>query len=277
MGSLGPVVDGHVGPKALGGVQSGVGEIDGHDLARREQVRPHDGGESDRSRADHGDGVARLDLTVEHAHLVGRREDVSQHQDVLVRHPGGDEVGRRVGEGHPHELRLGSVDQVAEDPPAASQALPVAAFPAETTESTSRDAGNQDTLTNFARLHARADLDDGADGLVSEDPARRRLRHVALQDVQIRATDRRGVDLHDDIAVVLDRGIGHLGPALLARSLVHKCFHRRTSTLSSPQWCDLRGDHNYGPTSHFEHDASPGSPGQKGPMALDGGTFFRSR
>ncbi len=277
MGIVRLVVDRHVGAKALGGVQSGVGEVDGHDLTRREQVRPHDGGESDGSSTDHGDGVARLDLTIEHAHLVGGREDVSQHQDVLVRAPGGDEVGGRVGERHPHELRLGSVDQVAEDPSAATQALSVAAFPAETTESTGRDAGNQDTLTNFARLHARADLDDGAHGFMPEDPAWRRLRNVAFQDVEIRATDRRGVHLHDDIAVVLDHGIGHLGPAHLAWSVIHKCFHRRTSTLiltpmvRPPRRLQLRTN------VPFRAYSITGSPGQKGPMALRGGTFFRSR
>ena len=58
-GVLTAVVDGAVRAELLGRVQAGVGQIDGDDLARGEELRPHDGREPDGAGADHGDGVAR--------------------------------------------------------------------------------------------------------------------------------------------------------------------------------------------------------------------------
>ena len=70
---------------------------------------------------------------VEHTDLVAGRQDVGQHQQLLVGDAGGSGIGRRVGERHAHVLGLRAVDLVAEDPPAAAEALPVlrlAAVPA---------------------------------------------------------------------------------------------------------------------------------------------------
>ena len=71
------------------------------------------------------------DLAVEDPDLVAGRQDVGQHQDLLVAHPLGHRVGRGVGEGNPDVLGLGAVDHVAEDPAAPAQALAEAALPAE--------------------------------------------------------------------------------------------------------------------------------------------------
>ena len=55
---------------------------------------------------------------------------------------------------------------------------------------------------------------DGADRLVAEDPARGDLGDVALQDVKVRPADGGRVDPDDGVAVVLDRGVRHVLPAL---------------------------------------------------------------
>ena len=67
------------------------------------------------------------------------------------------------------------------------------------------------TLTG---LDAGADRLDGADGLVAEDPAVGDGRDVALEDVQVGAADRHGVDAHDGVGVVDDRRLRHLLPRL---------------------------------------------------------------
>ena len=69
-------------------------------------------------------------MPVEHAHLVGGREDVGQHEDLLVAGTLGHRVGGGVGEGHPDVFGLGAVDEVAEDPTSAAEALSVTALAA---------------------------------------------------------------------------------------------------------------------------------------------------
>ena len=94
------------------------------------------------------------------------------------------------------------------------------------------------TRSPTARLSTAApDLDDGADALVTEDAAVRHRWDVTLQDVQVGAADRGGVDLHDHIGRLLDGGVGHGLPRLLARSVVHERLHRFTPlsvTRASP-------------------------------------------
>ena len=86
-----------------------------------------DGGEPDRACAHHGDDVARLHTSVEHADLVAGREDVGQHQHLFVADPGGHAIGGRVRERHPDLLGLRAVDEVAQDPSATADALAEAA------------------------------------------------------------------------------------------------------------------------------------------------------
>ena len=124
---LSTVVDRDVGAELLGGLEPAVGEIDRDDVTGAEQPGAHDRGQADRPGPDHGDHVAGLHVTVEDADLVPGGEDVGEHEHLLVGHTVGDTVGRRVGERHPHVLRLGAVDLVAEDPAAAAEALAVAA------------------------------------------------------------------------------------------------------------------------------------------------------
>ena len=67
--------------------------------------------------------LARSDTPVECTDLVAGGEDVGEHQQLFVRHPGRGLVGGGVGEGHPYVLGLRAVDLVTEDPAATAQAL----------------------------------------------------------------------------------------------------------------------------------------------------------
>ena len=139
-GVLPPVVDHQVGAEQFRRLETGVGQVDGDDPARGEQLGPEYGRQPDGAGSDHDDRVAWLDVSVEDAHLVGGREDVGQHEDLLVARTLGHCVGGSVGEGDPDELGLGAVDEVAEDPTSASEALPVAALAAEAASSAGTDA-----------------------------------------------------------------------------------------------------------------------------------------
>ena len=51
------------------------------------------------------------------------------------------------------------------------------------------------------------------------------LGHVALEDVQVGAADRHGVDADDGIGVVDDRRVGDLLPVGLTGTVVDECVH----------------------------------------------------
>ena len=179
------VVDDHVGPEHLRRFETALGQVDRDDVARAEQPSAHDGGEADGARAHDGDDVARLHMAVEHADLVAGGEDVGEHQDLFVGHAGGDRIRGVVGERHPHELGLRAVDEVAEDPATAADALPVAGFAAEAARAARRDARHEHAIARLHVLHRSADGFDRADGLVAEDAPEGYFGHVPLQDVQV--------------------------------------------------------------------------------------------
>jgi hypothetical protein len=70
-----------------------------------------------------------------------------------------------------------------------------------------------------------ADLGDVTDPLVSENPSDLDLGSVALQDVQVRATDSGGDHLHDHVRWLEDDRIRDFFPTLLARTSVDECLH----------------------------------------------------
>ena len=94
----------------------------------RVEPRGEDRRQPDRPGADDRDGVAGRDHAVEHADLEGGRKDVGEEQHLLVAQLVGDLVDRVVGERHACVLGLQAVDQVAEDPAAATEALAVASL-----------------------------------------------------------------------------------------------------------------------------------------------------
>ena len=174
---------------------------------------------------DDGDDIAGAHAAGQHADLVAGRQDVGQHEDFLVAYPVGDPERGGVGVRHPDVLGLGAVDLVAEDPAAALQALPVARLTAEPAAPAGADAGDQHAVAGAEAAHAVADLLDGPDGLVAQDPALAHRGHVALEDVQVGPADGDRVDPHDDVAVVGDLRVGHLFPGLLTGTVVHEGSH----------------------------------------------------
>src|SRR5690606_26385582 len=72
---------------------------------------------------------------------------------------------------------------------------------------TGRDARDDDAVSLLETLHGRAHLEHGTDAFVTEYAARCDGRHIPLQDMQVSATDRRGVDLDQGVRGILDRGV----------------------------------------------------------------------
>jgi hypothetical protein len=66
---------------------------------------------------------------------------------------------------------------------------------------------------------------------MTQDPAGGHLRRVALQDVQVSATDRRGVDVHDDVSVFVELAAGDPLPAHVSRPVVNERLHVTFSRL----------------------------------------------
>jgi hypothetical protein len=120
---------------------------------------------------------------------------------------------------------------VAEQPAPTALAQAVLGTAAGGAAPAGRDAGEEDVVADPTVAHATARLDDGADGLVAEHPARRHLGDVALQDVEVGAADRGGVDLDHDVLVVLDLGIGNVVPALGAGTVEDERTHG-----APPRW-----------------------------------------
>ncbi len=81
---LAAVVHRDVRAELLRRLEPAVGEVDGDDVAGAEQTRSHDGGQADGAGADDRDDVAGTYLSVEDADLVAGRQDVRQHEDLLI-------------------------------------------------------------------------------------------------------------------------------------------------------------------------------------------------
>ena len=69
--------------------------------------------------------------------------------------------------------------------------------------------GHDDPVADLQLRVVAADLDHLAHGLVAEDVAVFHGGHEAAHQVKIRAADGAGRDLDDDVAPVLDLGIGN--------------------------------------------------------------------
>ena len=219
------VVHGHVRTELERLGEAGVGQVDRDDATGRVQLRGHDRGQPDRAGTDDRNGVTGLDATLQHADLVGRGKDVGDEQHLLVAEALGDLVDRRVGERHAGELRLEAVDQMPEDPAAAADAEAVLGLLAEAAAPAGGDARDEDAVADGDGGDGRADLDDGADGLVSEDRPGLHRGDVALQDVEVRAADRRCVDPYDGVRRVDDGRVGSRLPGPLTGPVVDECLH----------------------------------------------------
>ena len=115
---------------------------------------------------------------------------------------------RQVAERDPGVLRLHAVHGVPERPAAALGALAVAALAAEPARSAAGDAGDEHAVSRNDTAHRLAHLLDRSDGLMPEDPTCLDLGDVALEDVQVGATDRDRIDSDDDVGVGLQLRVG---------------------------------------------------------------------
>jgi hypothetical protein len=224
-GVLGAVVDGDVRAELARTRQATVVEVDHDDLARRQQPGGQHRGQADRPRADDRDDVTRAHPAVEHAHLIRGREDVGEEQHLLVAGGLGQLVERGVGERRARVLGLQPVDRVPENPAPSAEALPVVGLLAEAASPAGADARHQHAVARCDRGHAGADLFDGADSLVPEDGTRGGLRDIALEDVQVGAADRRGVDPHDGVGRIQDGRIRDGVPGALAGTVIDEGLH----------------------------------------------------
>ena len=112
-----------------------------------------------------------------------------------------------------------------QNPATATEALPVAALAAEGADPAAADARDEHPVPWLDAAHGGPDCLNGADCLVAEDAAGLNLRHVALQDVQVRATDRDGVDTDDRVEVISKLRVRDLVPTLLTSPLIHESAH----------------------------------------------------
>ena len=164
-------------------------------------------------------------LAVEHAALEAGRQDVAQHHQRLFVRAGRNWIEAGIRIGNADELGLGAVDGVAEDP-AAGGAMRVHLLPAIFAFAAGADAGDQDTVSRLECRDGCSDLVDDADAFVAENAAGLAGRHVALEDVQVGAADRRFSDLDDRVRRCRNFRFGTVFEGFLPRPLINEGFHR---------------------------------------------------
>lgn len=189
----------------------------------RSSREPHGSG------TDHGDGVARLDRTVQHPDLETRRKNVGEVQYLLIGDPLRNLVEAIVGERHPRILGLHPIHQMAQDPTAPVEALAVHTPLAVHAASASRDARDQN-LVPLPHIHdGGPGLDDRPDGLVPQGAPIGHRGDVPLEDVQVRAADGRGVDPDYRVGRIFDLGVRLRFPLLVPRAVENQSLHDATS------------------------------------------------
>jgi hypothetical protein len=139
----------------------------------------------------------------------------------------GDRVQRGVGVRNPYRLGLGAVDEVAEDPadPADGLAVRGHALLAVLAAAAFRDGRDQHPVADREALDRLADLGNRADGLVAENAAVGDRRDITLENVQVGAADRGGVDPYHHVGRVLNCSVGNVFPGLLPGAVIHQRFH----------------------------------------------------
>ena len=219
-----------VAPNALGVPQPRRGEVDRDDATRPDDRGGHHRREADRPRPDDRDRVPRADVAVLHPDLEARRQDVGEEQDLLVGHALGHRMDRRLGVGDAGVLGLHAVDEVAEDPadPAGPRAVGRHPALAGRAAAARRDRRDEHAVALLQVADRGARLDHRPDRLVAEDAALGHGRHVPLEDVQVRAADRRRVHLDDDVRRLADAGVGSRLPRPLTGPTEDECLHGAT-------------------------------------------------
>ena len=164
------------------------------------------------ARPDDGDGLPRPDLR-DAGRVDPGGEHVAEEQRALVLEVLGQREQVHVGVGHAQELGLRPAEPAAEDPGAegaevlAELGLAGAAEPARPAGDRERDC---DPVPHRDAAYARPHGLDHTDGLVPDLLARRE-RGLAVQEVQVRAADRRQAHPHDRVVRLPQDGLGNLG------------------------------------------------------------------
>ena len=133
-------------------------------------------------------------------------------------------VQTRVGMRRAHVLGLGAIDRVAENP-SARPAVRIHARSTQITDPARADARDQHPVASVKRRHERTHGLDDADAFVPENSAGRDRWDVALQDVKVRAADRRRRDPDHRIPGVANDRLGLRLPGPLAGATVDQRFH----------------------------------------------------
>src|SRR5690625_627516 len=123
-----------------------------------------------------------------------------------------------------HVLRLGTVDQMAEDPPPVA-AVGIDAALAVVAAAAGSDAGDQHLVANLDMAHAVADLFHYSYTLVPQGTALLHGGHVPLEDMQVGAADGGMGDADHRVRGLVDARPRLLFPATLARAVIDECFH----------------------------------------------------
>jgi len=217
--------------------------VDGNDALGAQHQTALDREHADRPAAPDRHSVLRTDVAVLGS-LVGSGEDVTEKQDLLVGETLGHHDGADVGIGYSQVLGLTAGDaagevreaeqsgeRIAEDlglhrpvRVGALAAAPVTplALPALATADGER---HHDAVADLKLPVVAPDLDDLAHGLVPEDVAALHRGHEAAHKVKVRAADRAGGHLDDDVTTMLDLRVRHSLARDLASALPSKCLH----------------------------------------------------
>ena len=224
------VVDHRGRTETLRGLQPAVVQIDHDDFGGRIEAGCEQRGEPDRPAADNSHGTTRLHFPIEHTALEARRQDIAQHHERLFVGTVGNAVKTGVRMRDPDEFGLRAVDLVAENPSAA-HAMGIHLLAAIFALPTRADARDQDALSRLERGHAWAYLVDDARAFMAENAPRLAGCDVALENVQVRAADRRLVDLDDGVGGGIDHRLGSFFNRFLAWANIDERFHCRSLRL----------------------------------------------
>jgi hypothetical protein len=119
---------------------------------------------------------------------------------------------------------LRTVDSIAQNP-TACRAIRVHAAPARLAFATRGDARNQHVIARLEGGNGGPGLLDDANTFVPEHATSLAARHIALENVQICAADRRSRDAHDRIGGRDERRQRAFVERFLARTVIHERFH----------------------------------------------------
>src|SRR5271165_7686930 len=157
-GGTGPGLDRVGGAELQGLGETELVGVDRDDPRGAPEAGGKDRAESDRARADDGYGVARADSAGQDADFVARGQRVGQEDGLFVGDAFGYRIERGVGVGYAHQLSLGAVDEVSEDPADAADGVAVRGHPALAVLAATAfgDGGDQDAVADGEPAHGVA-------------------------------------------------------------------------------------------------------------------------